>query len=216
MDVNILEEIRKMVFVGDDVRTLELVQKALDDGHDPHDITDNGLVKGIQDCGVAYEEQLMWLPELMMAADALKKALAVLKPKMSADAGDGRGLGKVVLATVQGDVHDIGVELVGVMLESSGFSVRFMGGNVPTPEIIAAVKEDKAELLGLSTLLSNTMHVLPEVLKILEGEGLRESVKVMVGGAVIRQEYCEEIGADGYAADAVNAVPLAKKLRGLS
>jgi 5-methyltetrahydrofolate--homocysteine methyltransferase len=212
--MNILEEIRKLVYSGDEEKALDLVQKALEQGLDPQDIMDNGLVKGIQDCGAAYECKQMWIPELMLAAEALKRCLLILKPRMAA-AGAGRSAGKVVLATVQGDVHDIGLELVGVMLESAGFTVRFMGGNVPTPDVIEAVKQDKPDLLGLSTLLSNTMHVIPEILKILETEGLRDSLKVMVGGAPIRQEYCDEVGADGYAVDAVSSVLLAKKLRGL-
>lgn len=206
-----LEEIRKMVYSGDEEGALSLVQKALDEGYDPHLIMDDGLVKGIQDCGAAYECQQMWIPELMLATEALKRCLEILKPRMTGDM-EGRSLGKVVLATVQGDVHDIGVELVGVMLESAGFNVRFMGGNVPTTDIIEAVKQDKPDLVGLSTLLSNTMHVMPEILKILEAEGIRDSLKVLVGGAPIRQEYCDEIGANGYAPDAVQAVPLAKKL----
>jgi len=213
--MSILEEIRKMVYSGEEEKALALVEKALEEGFEPQDIMDNGLVKGIQDCGAAYENKEMWIPELMLAAEALKRCLLILKPKMI-EAGGGQSIGKVVLATVQGDVHDIGLELVGVMLESAGFTVRFMGGNVPTPDVINAVKEDKPDLLGLSTLLSNTMPVIPDILKILETEGIRDSVKVMVGGAPIRQEYCDEVGADGYAVDAVSAVLIAKKLRGVS
>ncbi len=175
---------------------------------------DNGLVKGIQDCGAAYECQKMWIPELMPASEAMELGISLLKPLMAAEWG-AQSLGKVVLATVEGDVHDIGVELVGVMLESASFTVRFMGGNVPTKDIINALKEDKPDLLGLSTLLSNTMHVMPDILKILDNEGIRDSIKVIIGGAPVRQEYCGEIGADGYAPDAVQSVPLAKKLRGL-
>ncbi len=208
--MNILDEIRKMVFAGDEEKTLELVQKALDEGHDAMEIMDNGLVKGIEDCGAAYEEQQVWLPELMLATEAVKKSGAILIPKMGGGRAE-RSIGKVVLATVQGDVHDIGVELVSLMLESAGFSVKFMGGNVPTPDIIAAVREEEPQLLGLSTLLSNTMYVMPKILKILKAEGLRDAMKVMVGGAVIRQEFCEEIGADGYAPDAVSAVHVAKE-----
>ncbi|MGO9314842.1 MAG: ATP-binding protein [Syntrophobacteraceae bacterium] len=208
--MNILEKIRKTVHAGDEGKTLKLVQNALGKGYGAFGIMENGLVKGLEDCGVDYQEQRMWLPELMLATEAVKKAAAILIPKM--DAGRmGQSLGKVVLATVQGDIHDVGIELVSIMLESAGFSVRFLGGNVPIPDLIAAVKEEEADLLGLSTLLSSGMYVMPDVLKILKAEGLRDSLKVIIGGAVIRQEFCDEIGADGYAPDAVSAIHLAKE-----
>jgi len=214
--LKILEEIRDSVYQGDEEKALELVKKAVAEGYSPQDIMDNALVKGIQDCGAAYERQEMWIPELMLSTEALKRSLAILKPLMAGQEEAGRNLGDVVLATVEGDVHDIGVELVGVMLESAGFKVHFMGGNVPTADIIETVKKEKPALLGLSTLLSNTMPVIPKILGILNTEGIRDSVKVMVGGAVIREGFSERVGADGFAPDAVRAVPLAKKLRGVS
>jgi methylmalonyl-CoA mutase cobalamin-binding domain/chain len=208
--VNILERIRKTVHAGDAEKTLKLVRNALEKGYGAFGIMENGLVKGLEDCGVDYQEQRMWLPELMLATEAVKNSASILIPRMDAGRVE-RSLGKVVLATVQGDIHDIGIELVGIMLESAGFSVRFLGGNVPIPDLIAAVKEEEADLLALSTLLSTGMYVMPEVLKILKAEGLRDSLKVIIGGAVIRQEFCDEIGADGYAPDAVSAVRLAKE-----
>ena len=124
--MNILEKIRKTVHAGDEKKTLKLVQDALEKGYGAFSIMENGLVKGLEDCGTDYQDQQMWLPELMLATEAVKKAAAILVPKMDAGRAD-RSLGKVVLATVQGDIHDIGIELVGIMLESAGFSVRFLG-----------------------------------------------------------------------------------------
>lgn len=213
--MTILEQLRNTVYSGDEDRAVELVQRALDEGHSPQEITNEGLVKGIQDCGDAYERQEMWIPELMLAAEALKLSLEILKPLMLSGPDAEKKLGKVVLGTVEGDVHDIGVELVGVMLESAGLDVHHLGGNVPVTEIIETVKREKPDLLGISTLLSNTMPVMSKVLEALEAEGLRDSVKVMIGGAVIREGFSERIGADGFAPDAVQAVPLAKRLLGL-
>lgn len=209
--MSILDDIRKCVYSGEDVRAVELVEAALQEGLDPHDILDNALLKGIQDCGKAYEEGTMWIPELLLASEAMKASINILKPHMVGGI-TGENAPRAVLATVEGDVHDIGVELVGVMLESAGFNVRFLGGNVPTEDIIEAVKDFKPHILGLSTLLSNTMYVVPKILDRLKEEKLRTTVKIMVGGAPIRQEFCEEVGADGYAYDAVEAVPVAKKL----
>jgi len=209
--LSILDDIRKSVYSGEDVRAVELVEAALQEGLDPHDILDNALLKGIQDCGKAYEEGVMWIPELLLASEAMKASINILKPRMVGGI-TGENAPRAVLATVEGDVHDIGVELVGVMLESAGFNVRFLGGNVPTEDIIEAVKDFKPHILGLSTLLSNTMYVVPKILERLKEEKLRTTVKIMVGGAPIRQEFCEEVGADGYAYDAVEAVPVAKKL----
>lgn len=210
--MSIIEEIKKSVFVGNEEKSAELTKKAVEEGQEAETILNEALVKALKDCGTAYEKGQMFIPELLMAAEAMKGCMAIITPKMTAGADVGAA-GKAVLGTVQGDVHDIGVELVGVMLETAGFAIKFLGGNVPTEEFITAVKEEKPHILGLSTLLSNTMPILPAILKRLEEEGLRDSVRVMVGGAPIRQEFCEEIGADGYAYDAVGAVPVAEKLR---
>lgn len=209
--MSLLDDIQKSVYDGKTAPTLELVKKALKEGLKAHDILNKALIPGIRDCGAGYEKGDKFIPEMLLSAKAMKQSIELLKPHMVA--GEEMEVGKVVLATVEGDVHDIGLELVTVMLESAGFKARFMGADVPTPDIIAAVQEFKPHLLGLSALLTNTMEVMPKVIKILEEKGLRSSIKVMVGGAPVKQDFCDEIGADGYAYDAGAAVPMALKLR---
>ncbi len=212
MTVEILQEISKAVFDGDEPKTLELVKQALAEGVAAQDIVDKGLVKGLHECGAGYEAGEKFIPEMLMSAEAMKSSMAVLKPHLAA--GDTIAGGKVVLATVEGDVHDIGLELVATMLGSAGFEVNFMGPDVETSRIINAVKQDKPQLLGLSALLTNTMDNMPVILKKLADEGLRNSLKVIIGGAPVSQDFADRIGADGYAYDAAAAVPVAKKLVG--
>ena len=208
--MEILPEIVKAVFDGDEPKTLELVKKAMAEGVRAQDIVDKGLVKGLHECGAGYEAGEKFIPEILMSAEAMKSAMAVLKPHLVA--GETSTGGKVVLATVEGDVHDIGLELVATMLGSAGFEVNFMGPDVETSRIIAAVKQDQPQLLGLSALLTNTMDMMPVIIKKLEQEGLRNSLKVIIGGAPVSQDFADLIGADGYAYDAAAAVPVAKKL----
>lgn len=208
-----LEDISKAVFDGDEAKTEELVQKAVKDGKSPQEILDKGLVQGLRDCGAGFEKGQKFIPEMLMSSECMKVAMKVIKPLLVVGKADTEGSGRVILATVEGDVHDIGLELVATMLETAGFKVKFMGADVPTSDIIAAVKAEKPQILGLSALLSNTMDVMPVILSLLKKEGLRDSVKVMIGGAPVKQDFCDEIGADGWAYDASSAVPKAKELR---
>jgi 5-methyltetrahydrofolate--homocysteine methyltransferase len=210
MTVGILQEITKAVYDGEEQATVELVKKALAEGLKAQDIVDKGLVKGLHECGAGYEAGEKFIPEMLMAAEAMKASMAILKPHLAA--GETVAGAKVVLATVEGDVHDIGLELVATMLGSAGFEVNFMGPDVETSRIINAVKQDKPQLLGLSALLTNTMDVMPVIIKQLEKEGLRNSLKVIIGGAPVSQDFADLIGADGFAYDAAAAVPVAKKL----
>ena len=210
MTVEILQEITKAVYDGEEQTTVELVKKALAEGLVAQDIVDKGLVKGLHECGAGYEAGEKFIPEMLMAAEAMKASMAILKPHLAA--GESVAGAKVVLATVEGDVHDIGLELVATMLGSAGFEVNFMGPDVETSRIIDAVKQDKPQLLGLSALLTNTMDVMPVIIKQLEKEGLRNSLKVIIGGAPVSQDFADLIGADGFAYDAAAAVPVAKKL----
>jgi 5-methyltetrahydrofolate--homocysteine methyltransferase len=208
-----LEDISKAVFDGDEAKTAELVQKAVKDGKPPQEILDKGLVQGLRDCGAGFEKGQKFIPEMLMSSECMKVAMKVIKPLLVVGKADTEGSGRVILATVEGDVHDIGLELVATMLETAGFKVKFMGADVPTSDIIAAVKAEKPQILGLSALLSNTMDVMPVILNLLKKEGLRDSLKVMIGGAPVKQDFCDEIGADGWAYDASSAVPKAKQLR---
>ena len=206
-----LEQIQKAVFDGEEEKTVDLVKEALAAGINAQDIVDQGLVKGLHDCGAGYEAGEKFIPEMLMAAEAMKASMAILKPHLASGESAMAGV-KAVLATVEGDVHDIGLELVATMLGSAGFDVNFMGPDVETSRIIDAVKTGKPRLLGLSALLTNTMDAMPFILKKLEQEGLRNSVKVIIGGAPVSQDFADRIGADGYAYDAAAAVPVAKKL----
>lgn len=208
-----LEDISKAVFDGDEAKTAELVQKAVKDGKSPQEILDKGLVQGLRDCGAGFEKGQKFIPEMLMSSECMKVAMKVIKPLLLVGKADTEGSGRVILATVEGDVHDIGLELVATMLETAGFKVKFMGADVPTSDIIAAVKAEKPQILGLSALLSNTMDIMPVILNLLKKEGLRDSLKVMIGGAPVKQDFCDEIGADGWAYDASSAVPKAKQLR---
>jgi 5-methyltetrahydrofolate--homocysteine methyltransferase len=211
--MSIIQQVRKNVYDGDENNTVELVRKALDEGKTANEILDDGLVAGLRDCGDGFERGEKFIPEMLMASESMKKAMEVLKPLLLEGAGRG-STARAVLATVEGDVHDIGLELVGTMLETAGFEVRNMGPDVPTEDIVEAVKEDKPHIVGLSALLSNTMDVMPDVIEALVNAELRDSVKVMVGGAPVKQDFADEIGADGWAYDAASAVPKAKELRG--
>ena len=210
--MSILEEIKKNIYDGEENKTVDLVKKALDEGQAPQDIMDAGLVAGLRECGKSFEKGEKFIPEMLMSSEAMKKAMVILKPLLLGGTG-GTSFGKAVLATVEGDVHDIGLELVATMLETAGFEVRNMGPDVPTADIVKAVKEHKPQIVGLSALLSNTMDVMPDVIAALKKAGLRDSVKVMVGGAPVKQDFADEIGADGWAYDAASAVPKAKDLR---
>jgi len=212
-EMSIIEEIRKNVFDGDENNTVELVKKALDAGKTAKEILDEGLVAGLRDCGDGFEKGEKFIPEMLLSSESMKVAMVVLKPLLLEGSGGSGGIGRAVLATVEGDVHDIGLELVGTMLETAGFEVRNMGPDVPTEDIVAAVKEDNPQIVGLSALLSNTMDIMPDVIDALADAGLRDSVKIMVGGAPVKQDFADEIGADGWAYDAASAVPKAKELR---
>jgi len=211
--MSIIEQVRKNVYDGDENNTVELVKKALDEGKTAKEILDDGLVAGLRDCGDGFERGEKFIPEMLMSSESMKKAMEILRPLLLEGAGGGI-TGRAVLATVEGDVHDIGLELVGTMLETAGFEVRNMGPDVPTENIVEAVKEDRPHIVGLSALLSNTMDVMPDVIKALADAGLRGSLKVMIGGAPVKQDFADEIGADGWAYDAASAVPKAKELRG--
>lgn len=205
-----LDQIKQAVFDGDEVKTVELVKEALAAGVKAQSIVDDGLVKGLHECGAGYEAGEKFIPEMLMAAEAMKASMAILKPHLSS--GETAAGGKVVLATVEGDVHDIGLELVATMLGSAGFDINFMGPDVETGRILDAVKADKPQILGLSALLTNTMDIMPVIIKKLEEMGVRKSLKVIIGGAPVSQDFADRIGADGYAYDAAAAVPVVKRL----
>jgi len=201
------------VYEGEEADALKLTQQAIDEKIPVQEILDQGLVQGLRECGASFEKMEKFIPEMLMSADTMKSAMVLLKPLMADGDGGISTIGHTVLATVEGDVHDIGLDLLRTMFETAGFSVTFMGPDVPTDDIVATVKEEKPHILGLSALLSNTMDIMPGILARLDEEGLRGGTKVMIGGAPVKQDFCDMIGADGWAFDASSAVPVAKKLR---
>lgn len=207
----IYEKLAQAVIDGevDDVK--ELANQALDDGLDPLTCINEGLTKGIQRVGELFSSGEYFLPELIIGADVMKAGLAILEPAMLADQKR-EVAGKVVLGTVKGDLHEIGKTLVGTMLTANGFQVFDIGVDKSSADFIAAIKEEDATIVGASALLTTTMLQQKELIKAIEEAGLREQVKIMVGGAPVTASYANEIGADGYAEDAISAVDMAFRL----
>jgi len=193
-------------------KTAELTQKHVDEGVKPSEIINKGLISGMNVVGDRFKKGDMYVPEVMMAAKAMHAGMNIVKPLLVE--GESSSTGKVLIGTVAGDLHDIGKNLVGMMMESGGMEVVDLGVDVPADKIAAAVREHKPHVLGLSALLTTTMLAMKDTIEVLKEEGLRDSVKVIVGGAPVTQDFADEIGADGWAPDAASAKDLALKLVG--
>ncbi|MBQ4452929.1 MAG: corrinoid protein [Clostridia bacterium] len=187
----------------------QLVKEALEEGAKPEAILNEGLVVGMTELGEMFKNGEVYVPEVLVAARAMKAGTTILKPLLM-DANV-TSLGTVAIGTVEGDLHDIGKNLVGMMLEGTGFTVVDLGENVSPDTFVQAVR-DGAQIIGMSALLTTTMPMMATTIKALEEAGLRDKVKVMIGGAPITQEYADQIGADGYSTDAASAAELAKRL----
>ena len=187
----------------------DMVNAALAAGESPKELLE-ALMAGLKACGDRFETGEFFLPELLGAGDTFKAGIRILAPKLSV--GDRVSQGKVVLGTVHGDVHDIGKNLVGFMLSSSGFTVIDIGNDVPTEGFVQAVREHQPQVLGLSALLTTTMLGMEDVIKELKKQGLRDKVKVLIGGGPVSKKYAEDIGADAYGNDAAQAVTLVRSL----
>jgi corrinoid protein of di/trimethylamine methyltransferase len=211
MGEEILSKLAQAVIDGEPEEAEAWARQVLDRGLDPLLCINQGLTPGIDRVGELFETGEYYLPDLILGGDAMKAALSVLEPALAS--GEGRQtLGRVVLGTVEGDLHEIGKTLVGTMLTANGFEVNDIGVDRPAADFVAAVKTSGATLVGASALLTTTMLHQQEVIEALKEAGLREQVKVMVGGAPVTETWAEKIGADGYAEDAISAVALAKKL----
>jgi len=186
----------------------ELVKKALEENLTPKKILEDGLIKGMGIIGVKFKKNEVYVPEVLIAARAMHAGMDILKPKLI-ESGV-KNIGKVVMGTVKGDLHDIGKNLVEMMLEGAGFEVIDLGTDISADKFVEAVKAHKPNIIGMSALLTTTMVNIPEVIKALEAAGLRDKVKIMIGGAPITQNYADQIGADGYSPDAASAVDKAK------
>jgi trimethylamine corrinoid protein len=200
---------QQAVLDGDEDGAARLAQDALDQGVAPLEAIEEGYVRGLRKAGDLWEEGEFFLPELVTAAQAMKSAMAVLQPKLDGGAGS-QELGRVVIGTVQGDIHDIGKTLVATLLSANGFAVADEGGDVPVARFIERAREIDADLVCASALLTTTMTVQQELVAAVKEAGLR--ARVMVGGAPVSQQWADEIGAAGYADNAVAAVKVAQKL----
>lgn len=203
-----------MVEKGKHVETVQLTKELLEKGMDPNQILIEGLQKGLLALGERFKRNDCFIPEVLLAARAMHAGMDVLRPLL-ARAG-AKPLAKVVLGTVKDDLHDIGKNMVGMMLEGAGFRVVDVGVNVAAEKFADVVQLENASILALSALLSTTMPYLKATIEALENKGIRRQVKVLVGGAPITEEYAKEIGADGYASDAARAVDEARELLGIS
>ena len=202
--MQIFKEIEEAVIKGDPNKVTEWVQKALDESIKPDDIISEGLIAAMDIVGKNYAEAKIFIPEMLIAANAMKKGLALLNPLLVG--GKMKTIGKVVIGTVKGDLHDIGKNLVGMMMEGAGLGVIDIGINAPPEKFVEMVKTHRPGFVGISALLTTTMPCMKDVIVALEESGLRQDVKVIVGGAPITQGFADEIGADGYGSNASEAV----------
>jgi 5-methyltetrahydrofolate--homocysteine methyltransferase len=205
-----LDIIYQNVIQGNAPETTQGVQQAIDAGLEPGEILNQGMIAAMADVGRQFEAGDMFVPEMLIAARAMKEGLAILQPHL-VDAGV-EPVGKVVLGTVKGDLHDIGKNLVGMMLEGSGFEVIDLGVDVSPDEFVAAIQEHQPQLVGLSALLTTTMPGMQATIEALAEADVRDQVKVLVGGAPVTSQFAQEIGADAYAPDASAAATQAKAL----
>jgi len=203
-----LNNISEALQIGDAGKVKELVKQALEEKFVPKDILENGLIKGMGIIGEKFKKNEVYVPEVLIAARAMHAGMDILRPKL-VETGV-KNIGKVAMGTVKGDLHDIGKNLVKMMLEGAGFEVIDLGVDVSSDKFVEAVKEHQPNIVGMSALLTTTMINMADVIKSLESAGLRDKVKVMIGGAPITQSYAEQIGADSYAPDAASAADMAK------
>ncbi|TKJ31776.1 MAG: cobalamin-binding protein [Chloroflexi bacterium B3_Chlor] len=211
MSEEIFDKLAQAVIAGEPEEAVELAKRALDQGLDPLTCINEGLTRGINRVGELFSTGEYFLPDLVIAGDAMNAGLTILEPALVGDQ-ERETPGRVVLGTVEGDIHEIGKTLVGIMLTANGFRVTDIGADKSAAEFVAAAKENGATLVGASALLTTTMPEQQQIIEALEEAGLRDQVKVMVGGAPVSQSWADKIGADGYAENAMSAVALAFRL----
>jgi corrinoid protein of di/trimethylamine methyltransferase len=210
----LLSKITAALVEGDPDLTCELVAKAIEDKIEPMTIIEQALVPGMAVVGERFSSGEYFLPNLIISANGMQRSMELLEPVLRSQNQEVKSLGKVVIGTVQGDIHEIGKSLVGTMLSVNGFQVYDLGVDVSISHFIEKIRETGANMLGMSALLTTTMTVQRDMIKELEKVGLRKQVKVIVGGAPVTSSWAAEIGADGYAEDAIRAVEIAKDLVG--
>jgi len=212
--MNILQQLSESLQKGDFKRTADLTQKAIDEQLDPKLILDDGLIAGMAVVGSKFKAHDIFLPDVLLAAKAMYAGMDLLKPLMIKEGIP--TIGKVVIGTVYGDLHDIGKNLVGIMLKGAGFEVINLGNNVSPEKFIETAKREKADVIGMSALLTTTMPVMKKVVELAKEQGVFEKLKIVVGGAPLSAEYAEEIGADAYCFDGINAVEQIKHFVGVN
>ena len=206
----VLSKLTKAVIEGEMSVTPELTQQGLDEGLGPEQLLNEGLMPGMEHVGQEFKAGNMFVPEVLRSARSMQAAMDILRPLLAAS--DVRMMGKLVIGTVKGDLHDIGKNLVAMMCEGAGFEVEDLGRDVDPARFVEAVKAHEPDVVGMSALLTTTMRSMEHTIKALEEAGLRDRVKVMVGGAPVTREFADQIGADAYAPNAASAAELAKSL----
>ena len=207
--MNLLQQLSEHILNGEVQRVAELTRQAINEGLHPRQILDEGLIAGMTVVGEKFREHELFLPDVLLAAKAMYAGLDLLKPLMVNE--NIRAVGKVVIGTVQGDLHDIGKNLVGIMLKGAGFEVIDLGNDVSPERFVAAAQQERADIIGMSALLTTTMPVMKSVVQLARERQLYGKVKIIVGGAPLSSEYAKEIGADAYCFDGMNAVECAKQ-----
>ena len=210
--MSVIEDISDNLMKGKANDVKELVQKALDDGTEPGRVLNEGLLAGMGVIGERFKKNEVYVPEVLIAARAMKSGMEILQPALASSGIEASGI--AVVGTVKGDLHDIGKNLVCMMLEGAGLKVVDLGIDVEPQKFVDAARENNAAIVGISALLTTTMTNMKAVVDALQASDLSDKVKIMIGGAPVTQAFCEEIGADGYAPDAASAADLAKEFLG--
>ena len=204
------EDLAAAVLKGDDAHVKSLTQGLIDSGKDLLEIINQGLISGMDVVGARFKKGEMFVPEVLMAARAMSEGINLVKPHIAET--DIPSLGKVLVGTVKGDLHDIGKNLLAMMMEGAGFTVVNLGVDIAPEKFVEAAKEQQADMIAMSALLTTTMLAMKDTIELFKEEGIRDKVRIIIGGAPISQEYADEIGADGFAPDAATACDLAKDL----
>ena len=212
MSEETMNQLRDAIVGYDEDKAQTAAEKGLSEGLDPLEMINIGIRSALDLMGERFSNGELFLPELMLSAKAAEAAVAILEPEMLKRGTGANKLGKVMIATVKGDIHDIGKNIVVLLMKSAGFDVVDIGVDRETEDILAEAKQHAVQIIGLSALLTTTMPRMKEFIELLDESGERDSFKVIVGGAPVTQEFCDEIGADGYGADATRAVEITKKL----
>jgi 5-methyltetrahydrofolate--homocysteine methyltransferase len=212
MSEEILKQLRETILEMDDAKVQDVARKGIAQGVDPLEMINKGIRAALEVMGDRFATGNIFLPEMMLAAKAADAAVAILEPELLRSGGTNQKLGRFLIAAVKGDIHDIGKNIVSLLMKSSGFEVFDIGVDKSSEEILEAAKANQAEVIGLSALLTTTMPRMREFIELLQESGLRDKYKVILGGAPVSQEFADAIGADGYAADATRAVELIRRL----